>query len=189
MVKNPIILDRLKRGPSFRETTNGDFLLARSALNSALHELFDRKKLALAERWIHQFLKTFDEMAQSLKDQDAAGQIDLQKLLFPAPERIEQHQKELDEILEKYVILPADKCRGNYLIICKNLYIKQCVSLLHHAPEYTKLNTSKDELSASLLQEITGLVHHSHLALMLEKGKIELPYFYTLPKPHKDPIG
>jgi hypothetical protein len=24
---------------------------------------------------------------------------------------------------------------------------------------------------------------------MLEKGKVDLPYFYTLPKPHKNPIG
>jgi hypothetical protein len=124
-----------------------------------------------------------------LIEQDKNGEINLQALLFRAPKKIHEHQSELDAILEKYVILPADKCRGNYLIICKNLYIKQCVSSLHHAPEYNRLQISKDELSAKLLQQITCLIHHSHLALMLERGKIELPYFYTLPKPHRNPIG
>jgi hypothetical protein len=43
---NPIILDRLKRGPMFRETPNGDLSLARAALKSALQELFDKHKKA-----------------------------------------------------------------------------------------------------------------------------------------------
>jgi hypothetical protein len=189
MISNPIILDRLKRGPMFRETTNGDLTLARQALNGALRDLFDRNKKPQANVWIDKFLRTFDEQAQILLDQTKRGEIDLQKLLFPAPGNIKEHQKELDAILEKYVILPADKCKGNYLIVCKNLYIRQCVVALHQAPEYNKLNMSKDELSANLLQQITGILHHSHLALMLEKGKTELPYFYTLPKPHKNPIG
>jgi hypothetical protein len=39
------------------------------------------------------------------------------------------------------------------------------------------------------MQQITGLIHHTHIALMLEKGKVDLPYFYNLPKPHKNPLG
>jgi hypothetical protein len=189
MIHNPIILDRLKRGPMFRETTNGDFKYARQALEGALRDLFERKKMNQANRWILAFLKVFDEMAQELQERDKNGDINLKDQLFPAPGRIKDHQEELDAFLDKYVILPADKCRGKYLVVCKNLYIKQCVSALHHAPEYQRLNTSKDDLSARLQQEVTGLIHHTHLALMLEKGKIELPYFYTLPKPHKNPIG
>lgn len=99
------------------------------------------------------------------------------------------HQKELDAFLEKYVILPADKCRGNYIVVCKNLYIKQCVNSLHNAPEYQRVQTSKEDLLAELQQQVAGLLHHSHLALLLEKGKTDLPYFYTLPKPHKTPLG
>jgi hypothetical protein len=113
----------------------------------------------------------------------------LQTLLFPAPGRITEHQKELDTFLEKYVILPADKCRGNYFVICKNLYIKQCVNSLNEAPEYQELDISKDDLMAQLLQEISGLIHHSQLSLLLNEGKADLPYSYTLPKPHKSSIG
>jgi hypothetical protein len=102
---------------------------------------------------------------------------------------MKQHQKELDALLEKHVILPADKSRGNYFIVCKNLYIKQCINSLHHALEYTRINTPNEDFSARLLQQITGLIHHTHTALMLEKGKVDLPYFYTLHKPHKNPIG
>jgi hypothetical protein len=124
----------------FRETTNADFHLARQALEASLRDLFERKKMAQANKWIKKFLKTFEEHAQKLKDQNERGKISLNDLLFPASGRIKQHQKELDEILEKYRILPADKCRGNYLIVCKNLYIKQCVSSLHSTPEYNRIN-------------------------------------------------
>jgi hypothetical protein len=189
MIKNPIILDRLKRGPMFRETPDGDFNLARHALESSLRDLYDRKKLAQAERWISKFLKTFEAHAQRLKDQDAKGKISLEALLFPAPGRMKEHQQELDSFLEKYVILPADKCRGNYIVVCKNLYIKQCVSSLHHTPEYQRVQISKEDLLARLQQQVSGLIHHVHLALLLEKGKTDLPYFNTLPKPHKTPMG
>jgi hypothetical protein len=39
------------------------------------------------------------------------------------------------------------------------------------------------------MQKISGLIHHSHLALILEKGTAELPYVYALPKPQKTPLG
>jgi hypothetical protein len=124
MIQNPVILDRLKRGPLFRETTNGDFTLARHALEGSLRDLFDRKKDANANRWINRFMQAFEKEAQNLKDQDKRGEINLKALLFPAPGNITEQQKELNLILEKYVILPADKCRGNYFLVCKNLYIK-----------------------------------------------------------------
>jgi hypothetical protein len=94
----------------FRETTNGDIVMARSALKEALQELFERRKLVEANRWINEFLKLFDEKAQELITQDHKGEIDLKELLFPAPGKISEHQKDLDAFLEKYVILPADKC-------------------------------------------------------------------------------
>jgi hypothetical protein len=39
------------------------------------------------------------------------------------------------------------------------------------------------------MQEVSGLIHHSQLSLLLDEGKADLPYFYTLPKPHKTPMG
>jgi hypothetical protein len=74
-------------------------------------------------------------------------------------------------------------------VICKNLYIKQCVESLHNAPEYEILNITKDELTAQLVQKISGLLHHSHIDMLLDEGKANLPYFYTLPKSHKNPMG
>jgi hypothetical protein len=167
----------------------GDFNSARTALKAALQELFDRHKKARTHTWINKSMQRFDEEAQKRQTRDQNGEINLQTLLFPAPGRITEHQKELDSFLEKYVILPADKCRGNYFIICKNLYINQCVNSLNEAPEYQELDISKNDLMAQLLQEISGLINHSQLSLLLDEGKADLPYFYTLPKPHKSPIG
>jgi hypothetical protein len=138
---------------------------------------------------IKKFLITFDTHAQHLRNQDAKGETRLKDLLSPVPGKMQQHQQDLDSFLEKHVIIPADKCRGNYIIVCRNLYIKQFVNSLHQAPEYNRLQISKEDRSARLLQEITGLVHDSHLAVLPEKGKIDLPYLYTMPKPHNNPFG
>jgi hypothetical protein len=48
LISNPIILDRLKRGPMFRETKDGNLNSARTALKTALQELFDRHRKARA---------------------------------------------------------------------------------------------------------------------------------------------
>jgi hypothetical protein len=60
---------------------------------------------------------------------------------------------------------------------------------LHSAPKYQKLNSTPAELVTKLLQDISGLIHHIHFDFLLQQDLRELPYFYTLPKPLKNPIG
>jgi hypothetical protein len=189
MISNPIILDRLLRGPMFRESSNGDFEVAYQALKIALKDLIDRKKHLLAERWMNKVLQTFKQKALDLKHRDKAGEIHLESILFPAKGRISEHNTELQRILDKYVLLPADKCRGNYFLVCKNLYIKQCIHALCSAPEYQRQAGPPPDLIQTLLQQISGQIHHLHFELILQQNKHELPYFYTLPKPHKQPLG
>jgi hypothetical protein len=45
MIENPIILDSIEKRSHVRETTNGDFKFARQALEGALRDLFERKKM------------------------------------------------------------------------------------------------------------------------------------------------
>jgi hypothetical protein len=189
IISNPVILDRLLRGPMFRETPNGDFQLAFRALKLALEDLIDRKKHLLADVWKEKVLHAFKQKAQELILQDKRKEIDLESLLFPAKGKISKHAHKFERILDKYVLLPADKCRGNYILVCKNLYIKQCVQALHNAPEYTKENIAPEDLSSRLLETISGLVHHSHFDLILQQELNELSYFYTLPEPPIVPMG
>lgn len=97
-----------------------------------------------------------------------------------------EHKAEPEQILEKYVFLQADKCRGNYILVCKKPYIKQCVQALHTAPEYQKQNITPSELFDSMLREISGLINHSHFEMITKEDLTDMPYFYTLPKPHKN---
>jgi hypothetical protein len=187
MITNPVILDRLLRGPMFRETPNADFPTAYRALKSALQNLVERRKHILADAWMQKVLRAFQQKAQELIAQDKNKEIDLQSLLFSAKESIKDHEEEPHSILEKCVLLQADKCRGNYMLICKNLYIRQCVNVLHSAPEYEKMEISSQNLTARLLQDISGLIHHVHLDFLMQERVTRLPYFYTLPKPHRIP--
>lgn len=131
-------------------------------------------------------LRAFKQKAQELFRKDKQQEINLDQILFPAIGRIAEHEAEQQSILEKYVLLPADECRGNYIFVCKNLYIKHCIHALSAAPEYQKQEVSPADILTTLLQEISGRIHHLHFSLLLQQGD---PYFYTLPKPHKTPIG
>jgi hypothetical protein len=73
--------------------------------------------------------------------------------------------------------------------LCREVRLSERGDHSNQAPEYNRLNITKEDLLAQLQQEIHGLLHHTHLALLLEKGRPDLPYFYTLPKPHKNPLG
>lgn len=73
-------------------------------------------------------------------------------------------------------------------IVCKNLYIRQCVHALHRSPQYELSDLTEPAIIGSLLQGLSGLLHHSHFALIAESTP-ELSYFYELPKPHKAPLG
>jgi hypothetical protein len=138
---------------------------------------------------MQRILTAFKQEAENLLAKDKTNEINLQDILFPVKGKISDHEQELENILQKYVLLQADKCRGNYLVVCKNLYIRQCVQALHSAPEYQQLDTAPTDLVAQLLQDISGLLHHSPFQLLLDSEHDEIPYFYTLPKPHKTPIG
>lgn len=189
VISNPIILDRLLRGPMFREIPNGDFEVAFQALKIALEDLVDRKKHILADQWLKKILNAFKQKARDLQAKDKDGEIHLQSMLFPAKGKISDHEPELKALLAKYVLLPADKCRGNYFLVCKNLYIKQCIQALSTAPKYQQQVTELVTLIQNLLQVLSGRLHHLHFDLILQQPTHELPYFYTLPKPHKNPLG
>jgi hypothetical protein len=169
MITNPVILDRLLRGPTFRDTPNGDLQTAIQSLKFALENLVDRKKHILADTWMKKVLHAFGQKAKDLISKDKRKEINLDDLLFPAKGKIMDHEQELQSILDKYVLLQADKCRGNHIMVCKNLYIKKCVEALHSAPEHQKVSVTHEELSLRLLQDISGLVHHCHLDFLLQQ--------------------
>jgi hypothetical protein len=189
IVKDFVLLDRFQRGPPFRETPNGDLADAVLALNTALNDLQDRHPAQGTTQWIAKVKQAFQKAPNEISNEAQKGSIDLQRLLFPAEGRIASRKAELDAFLEKYVILPSDKCRGNYFVVCKNLYIRQYVHALHHSPQYQLLDVDEHTLIGTLLHELSGLLHYSHFSLIAESSTTELPYFYELPKPHKNPLG
>jgi hypothetical protein len=188
IVENPIMLDRFQRGPLFRETPDGDLASAVLALRTVLDDLVEQHPKVHAHVWADNIKAAFQQAAAGLQQKAERGELDLHSLLFPARGSMESEKKDLDSFLQRYVILPSDKCRGNYFVVCKNLYIRQCVHALHNSPQYELSNLTEQSIVGSLLQDLSGLLHHSHFALIAETTP-ELSYFYELPKPHKTPLG
>lgn len=86
----------------FRETPNGDFQLAYTALRVALEDLTDRRKHILSGVWMHKVLHAFKQKAKELIKKDKNQEINLNILLFPAKGKMSDHENELIEhILDK----------------------------------------------------------------------------------------
>jgi hypothetical protein len=141
-----------KRGPLFLETSDGDLASAVLALCTALNDLVDQHPKVHAHVWADSVKTTFQQAATNLQQKAQNGELDLHSMLFPAKGSMECEKKDLDSFVQKYVILPSYKCRENYFVVCKNLYIWQCVYALHNSPQYRLFDLTEQHIIGSLLR-------------------------------------
>jgi hypothetical protein len=97
--------------------------------------------------------------------------------------------KELRKLHEKYVICPADKAAGNYVVICKKFYVQTLCSELGINRDGEILGNGTyalhNESSSSIFRR------HSMFESMFGSKITErprLPILYALPKLHKNPF-
>ena len=83
----------------------------------------------------------------------------------------------MEKLFNKYVFVPADKADNNVIIICKRYYVEVLKSELNSTSAYVP------ELTKDKLLRYVNSVTKSNI----KSDKIDLPTFYWLPKPHKNP--
>jgi hypothetical protein len=106
--------------------------------------------------------------------------------LHPVKGKLNSKAGQLKSYFEKYTFLVVDKSRGNFVLVCNNLFKMKCVQTLSRADDYQRVhNTTADVVITRISQNLVGLLNHRHTDMLKES----LPYFYLLPKLHKQPIG
>jgi hypothetical protein len=176
-VHYPILLDRILRGPDLRETRNDSFEKALEALEAAFDELFQRSEVQDASftNWQKLLIADFKRQARSLKR--SMDSRTLNSLLLPAGRALDLSKPQIAEFLSKYSILVSDKSRGNFFIVCTNLYIKQCVQVLHNSAEYTREQRQAQDVISTLITDLYAILAPREAEKLLSA----LPYFYLLP--------
>jgi hypothetical protein len=105
-------------------------------------------------------------------------------MLLPAGRCVNMRHPEIGVFLSRYIILVSDRSRGNFFLVCKQLYIKQCVHGLHNFAEYARDDRSMEQVVNGMTIELYGLLSTAHASMLSSS----LPYLYILPKPHKYPL-
>lgn len=121
LIQDELLLDRLMRGPDFRECHSTSFEQAYTALEDALFELSSMHEAPRAEhiQWSEKLLKSFRHM-QRLYARSTPARKQAEDLQ-PVKGRLADRKQELDAFCLKYTFLVADKSRGNFVIVCNNL--------------------------------------------------------------------
>lgn len=185
VISDNVILDRLLRGPDFRETPGTSFPHAIQALEAALVDTLLMNKDVPYEAfdfWRKRVLASFKRSHRKYTNEVPLRQQHLD--LMPAPGKIGSRKEELEEYFSRYTFLLADKSRGNFFMVCNNLYKMVCVKALMGASDYQRVESTEEEIGQQLRRDLAGLLHPSHLQFSGER----LPYFYMLPKAHKQPL-
>ena len=93
----------------------------------------------------------------------------------------------LNELHEKYVLVPIDKAANNVVITCKKYYVavilKEIGILDAGNKTYEKINKNQGEI----IQD--NLEYNTHLKLSNGSKDKNLPIMYWIPKLQKSPLG
>jgi hypothetical protein len=129
-VNNFYLLERPERGPDFREAANTSFEKALEALEFSLMETQSRNtgaQLQNFEVWQSKIVRSFKRE----KKRFLARANERETMLLPAGRCLNMRHPEISVFLSRYIFLVSDKSRGNFFLVCEQLYIRQCVHALH----------------------------------------------------------
>ena len=94
--------------------------------------------------------------------------------------------KELADLHEKFIIVPADKAANNFTFVCKTYYFECLIEELglHSAPgnpTYTLTNLTVPEILDNHKSVLRSF------GISTDDSDLDLPYIYWIPKMHKNP--
>jgi hypothetical protein len=185
-MRDPLVLDRLRRGPDFRESPGTSFEHAFQAVKTALEELRLLHKPSTAtafDTWSDEILASFRQAQEIYERQTPPRQQAAD--LNPVHGKLSSRKQFLESYFEKYTFLVADKSRGDFVMVCNNLMRLTCVQALSKAEDYQRVHRESEHIVAKIFQDMVGMLNMKHVEMLKEN----FPYFYVLPKLHKQPIG
>ena len=92
-----------------------------------------------------------------------------------------ENRNYLNEIHDKFVLVPIDKASNNISIICKSYYIQVLQQEILNSGNFTLVNSTKE------LATKEAKMHMERINLY-NKDHENIPFLYWLPKMHKTPV-
>ena len=186
IIRNQKLRKLISKGPNYREPKTINWKKCRDGIAEGLAECACRmtsscKNLRIEDilPWQNIVLEKVDAKITSLK-----RKIKPQKTnpVLKQPDVV----KYLEELHQKYVLVPIDKAANNVAIICKKYYVDVILKEIGSTTSndtYSPSHKSKNEIIFDNIQ------YTKNLGLKVDEKDSNLPIMYWTPKMHKNPTG
>lgn len=199
-VQNDKLKSIMNYGTNYRVPTKVDWDKVMSEIKSSINNLIkvwsNKEKLCLNvfNEWKNKVLECIKYRVCNLKSISKYGNNNYQNIW-----KNKDMLEELNRLHDKYVIVNADKCSNNIIIICKKYYISCMIKEL----KLNKLNTKSmytrskckpnnddtylfcNEVVTSLIDKHNIYMHKNNITI--PENMMKLPKLYMIPKMHKYP--
>jgi hypothetical protein len=183
IIKNEALRQLIKKGPNYREPRPYNF----DDIRNEISETIEPTMIKWANR---EDINAYEwgEWREKLNELITEKCDELKKRTWPANDIImkqKEVKKELEDLHDRYVLVPADKAQNNILVICKAYYKQQLVNELTKAKNcaYEKVTRTKDDIINDM---ITASVRYR---IPVPEEWADLAIFYATGKMHKDPVA
>ena len=187
IISNPKLRQLISKGPNYREPKTINWKKCREVIADGISTCSDNmisshKHLSSENMtaWISTVMEKVDAKIALLK-----RKLNPQKTnpILKQPDVITY----LEELHQKFVLVPIDKAANNVAIICKKHYVDVILKEVGFSASVTETykpaSKSKDEIIDD------GITYSKKLGLESNDKNTELPVMYWTPKMHKNPSG
>ena len=188
IINNNKLKKLISKGPNYREPRSINWKRCREkielGLDTCVEKMISSKK-DLHEgaliAWKNEVLKRVEEKISDLK-----------KRIKPKPTSPTLKDPDvvtyLDQLHEKFVLVPIDKAANNVAIVCKKFYVEVILREIGASGQSTnKTYASADRSAEEIISESKD--YAKKLGLNIDDKDLELPSMYWMPKMHKSPSG
>ena len=180
IINDSALRDLLLKGPGYREPVTINFSKVLVSLKEDIKhfvELWSNKEKVAQEcfdEWIVGVMELAEKRVDHLRSKYKV--VPYRSVFSRAAS-----SKCLEDLKEKYVLVPVDKASKNISVICKRYYMKVLIDEVTKNPQtYDVCNQVPSNISSQQLEHLKSINNMSH-----DPSIVSLPYTYWIPKFHK----
>ena len=180
IIENKKLRELFRKGPNYREKQTMNWGTAVRSLKEDVSSFIKKwsskvsKPVVYFSEWKYKFLKILEQKGKLLRKKIKCRPV---KKVLQDPECV----KNLEELKNKYVLVPIDKASNNIGFICKRYFLQVLLQETHSA----SYNLSQDTVE-EVINDVTAKCQT--IGVEVDMDNKELPQIYATIKMHKDPV-
>jgi hypothetical protein len=179
----------LTQGPRYRERRKIDGKesekIIKESIDGVIERWAEKEEIVIGQfkQWKEQLLSGLDEALVREKEKgvgEEKGQILEDK----------KSKKALKDLLDRYVLVSADKSENNVIVVCRRYYVQRIREEIEGKGEEEEEKTYRREVGRQAKEIVSTIVEElKDDGIEVPAEHLELATLYATVKMHKDPVG